>query len=203
MSTKYIMEKLPDGNIVCTEIPENGTQIPIALLNQQIRMGSNQFMHHGHQVKYARYAETDLVTMIIRVPFLKWPTALKNTGLNRWEITNTSKKREVYLKDIVLVTKQEAGRFKDVYIISEDGTVPQVTNIYHDGRICTGGISHHDPQMMTPQELLTNLENSEGNTDLCPSRTCSLSLDKGLVTIDTGMASDTPVKYLKDRWEWK
>jgi hypothetical protein len=200
---KYIMEKLPDGNIVCTEIPENGTKIPIALLNQQIRMGSNQFMLHGHQVTYARYCETDLVTMIIRIPFLKWPTALKNLGTNRWQITNTTKKRDVYLKDVVLVTKQEAGRLREVYIISENGTIPQVTNIYDDGRICTGDIEHHDPQMMSPQELITNLENSPGNRDLCPNSNCSLNLEQGLVTIDTGVTSSNPVKYLKDRWGWK
>ena len=87
MSNEYILRRKPDGNMVATLIPKGGVEIPISLLNQQIRMGRNSFMHHGRKVQYARYVETGLVSMIIHVPLLKWPTALKNTGTKARPVT--------------------------------------------------------------------------------------------------------------------
>ena len=166
-------------------------------------MGGNSFTHHGRTVKYARYVETDLVTMVIHMPLLKWPTALKNVGNNKWHITDYKTKRDVHLKDVVLVTMQKPGEVKEVYIIGENGLIPRVTNIYDDGRICTGGINSQDPQMMTPQDLIMQLENSRGNLDLCPSHECTLMLDGDKVVINPVRESDGITKFLKDRWEWK
>lgn len=203
MSTEYILRKKPDGSLMAMAIPTDAIEIPVALLNQQIRLGANVFQHNDRQVTYARYVETDIVSMVINIPLLKWPTSLKNVGTNKWRITESQKKRPVHLKDVVLVTHQEAGKVREVYIVGKNGLIPRLTNIYEDGRICTGGIDHPDPQMMSPQDLIMQLENSDGNSDLCPNHDCTLALDGNHVVINPVQEDSSLNKFLKDRWEWK
>ena len=164
MAKEYLLKQKDDGNFTAIELPESGVTIPVGQLTSQLRMAGGEFQHNSNQVKWAKYAEEGGSFLMIDIPILKWmaPIVYRDMGF----YVGGNKPREVYLKDVTVIVRSGAER--EFYMASRiEGRIPRLTNIWEDGKICTGGVSFDkDWVFLHPQEAIKALETSQGNLDL-------------------------------------
>ncbi len=198
MAKQFIMTEREDGSYGAVELPDASKIIPVGMLNTRTRVNGGTFQHLGKSVNWAYYTEEGGTFMILDVPLMKWRCPIGYSRNLEGFIVAEGEAKDVYIEDISIVVADGAER--NFYCVSRDGAqIPRLTNIYEDGKICTGTIDFEDNWMfISPRNAIKLLEANEGNLDLCVTEALNVREENKRFVIRPQLFSASN-KFLKDR----
>ena len=176
---EYKIKHKGNGTIVAVEVQE-GPEISLGSLLKDVEvMDETISLGNGEFGKVKVVASQGKIVTGIKVETLRWriPLEQDEDGYKILSVNDESDDEDrdrafelamstkLYLKDVYVFHIGGNDTASTIYISTNEYKLFRVNNIYNDGRVCHGEDSL--PSIMSPREIISKLESSIGNRDLC------------------------------------
>lgn len=172
MENVYLTQVI-DGQTLLHQVEFKQVIDPEVLTCTTVAQDTKKFRYDNRNFTHSIFLDAQLVTHVIRCETLYWLMPLQyNRSSDEFHVSDDESpeaQHRVGIENctIIIHTGIKARSEYNMYIVNDLGYVPQVTNIFDDGRMCV----HSNFSVATPPEnIISTIEASNGNNHLLVNR---------------------------------
>ena len=175
-------------NLYLTQVVDGQTQLhkvdfsqvidPEVLTPTTIVQRPVDFIYDNRKFRHSVYADAGMITQVIECDTLFWQMPIyfndrrKEFQVSDDESSNAQKRIGIENCILIIHAGDNTSESMNMYISNRELTVPQVTNIYDDGRMC---IDAKFDACEHPANIINLIEASPGNNHLLVCRESGIS----------------------------